>query len=99
MSGIDYLISAALGYVAVPVAALLERKHWPSQLRFFVAAALAFGGAVLQVVMRNDVLGTATIMAAFGPIFLAQQATFHLEVAGAGSPAVVDKLEDVKVLP
>lgn len=97
MSGVDYLVLTLLGYVSVPVAALVMRKTWPTQLRFLLASALALGAAVVQVLISGAELGTENIMLAFGPLFTAQQATFHLQIPGAGTPEVVERLEEAGI--
>lgn len=97
MGGADYLILTILGYVSVPVAAFAMRKTWPTQLRFLLASALALGAAIVQVLLRGAELGTENILLAFGPLFMAQQATFHLQIPGAGTPEVVARLEEAGV--
>lgn len=93
MNGWDYWIAIALGYVSVPIAAMLNRQGWPSKLRFFVAAGLALGAAVAQLAISGIEITRESLLLAFGPLFTAQQATFHLEVPGAGSPEVVARAE------
>lgn len=94
MGGTDYLVLTILGYISVPVAAFVMSKTWPTQLRFLLAAGLALGAAVAQVLLRGADLGTENILLAFGPLFVAQQATFHLTIPGAGTPEVVERLEE-----
>lgn len=93
MNGWDYWVAIALGYVSVPIAALINRNGWPSKLRFFVAAGLALGGAFAQLAITDITITRESVLLAFGPLFTAQQLTFHLEVPGAGSPAVVTRAE------
>lgn len=95
MEGIDALINVGIGYISVPLAALATSKKWPSKVRFAVAVGLALGIAYLTVWLRGDPLTTQNLLSAFGIAFVAQQATFHLELPGAGSPVVVDKAQNL----
>lgn len=90
------LIMAALGYATVPLVALATRRFWPGQVKFFLAALLAGVAAYLGVLI--DHLGDVTFLAweqAFAYAFLAQQATWHLKLPGAGTPEVTEPLIEV----
>lgn len=98
MNGLDLIVLLVTGYVSVPVASLLNRKGWPSQLRFLVALSIASLIALAQVAVSSTLTWEAWL-AAMGTAFTAQQATFHLEVPGAGTPELNAKLEEVALLP
>lgn len=95
MEGIDAAVLALAGYASVPVAAFAMRKQWPDQVRFLLAGLLALGVAIAMVLLRGDALTTQAVLASFGVSFAAQQTTFHVEIPGAGSPVVVEKLEGI----
>lgn len=97
MEGIDAIINMVAGYISVPLAAFSMKKSWSSKLRFALAAGLAVGIAYATVAIRGDALTAENVLAAFGISFAAQQATFHLEIPGAGDPTVVTKLEEIGV--
>lgn len=59
---------------------------------------------IASLIALAQVAASATLawepwLAAMGTAFMAQQATFHLNVPGAGTPEVNAKLEEVAVLP
>lgn len=87
------LVMALFGYLTVPIVAVATRRFWPAQAKFLVAAALAAGAAYLAVLV--DHVGDVTFVAweqAFAYAFLAQQATWHLKLPGAGTPEVTEPL-------
>jgi hypothetical protein len=99
MTGIDYLIVLGSGYISVPFVSLINRRNWPTFTRFFIALGIAAAFTLVKLWTGNDPITDETFWLAFGPIFVMQQATFKLELPGAGSASVNEKLLEVPVLP
>jgi hypothetical protein len=93
--GWDEVLTAIIGYVTVPLVSLATRRNWRDEYRFLAAAALAAAGAALAIFATGLPFNGDSFSEAFGLAFVAQQATWHLALPGAGSRAVNERLEDV----
>jgi hypothetical protein len=103
MTGLEEGLAALVGYLSVPLVSLAKRRNWSTPVKVVIAVAVSSAAALILIAVSPVIatlgwdihLHLADFRLLFLAVFAVQQATYGLQIPGAGTPSVNERLADV----